>query len=103
MPAHLIEFLAGSKEFVALGELADDLIRRVPPVLGRCHVVGYGSLFGLREHNDRHTDIRHVDIVDGRDGTLATPVYIYTACARPSVNQHLGATQAFPTSSSRNR
>ena len=33
MPAHLVEFLAGSEELVALGELADDLIRRVPPAL----------------------------------------------------------------------
>jgi hypothetical protein len=31
--------VAGPEEFVALGELADDLIRRVPPALVRCHVV----------------------------------------------------------------
>ena len=30
MPAHLGQFLTGPEEFVALGELADDLIRRMP-------------------------------------------------------------------------
>src|SRR6478752_317706 len=38
VPAHLAQFLAGRQQFVALGELADDLIRRVPPALVRCHV-----------------------------------------------------------------
>ena len=33
VPAHLGEFLARREEFVALGELADDLIRRMPPAL----------------------------------------------------------------------
>jgi hypothetical protein len=42
--AHLAEFLAGPEEFVALGELADDLIRRVPPALVRCHVIVDSSL-----------------------------------------------------------
>jgi hypothetical protein len=37
--AHLVEFLAGPQEFVALGELADDLIWRMPPPFVRCHVV----------------------------------------------------------------
>ncbi|BBX25032.1 hypothetical protein MALV_01570 [Mycolicibacterium alvei] len=39
MPAHLGQLLPGPEELVALGELADDLIRRVPPALVRCHVV----------------------------------------------------------------
>src|SRR6185503_8771430 len=43
VPAHHVEFLAGREEFVALGELADDLIRRVPPALFRCHVVAHSS------------------------------------------------------------
>ena len=33
MAAHLLEVLAGRQELVALGELADDLLRRVPPAL----------------------------------------------------------------------
>ena len=39
MAAYLVEFLARREQLVALGELADDLIRRVPPALVRCHVV----------------------------------------------------------------
>jgi hypothetical protein len=53
--AHLVEFLAGPEEFVALGELADDLIRRVPPAFVRCHVVVDSSLPEHRAtepHND---------------------------------------------------
>jgi hypothetical protein len=53
--AYLVEFLARPEEFVALGELADDLIRRVPPALFRCHVVVDSSLpeHGATEsHND---------------------------------------------------
>jgi hypothetical protein len=55
VPAHLVEFLAGPEEFVALGELADDLIRRMPPTLIRCHVVVDSSLPEHRateSHND---------------------------------------------------
>jgi site-specific recombinase XerC len=55
VPAHLVEFLAGPEEFVALGELADDLIRRMPPALVRCHVVADSSLPEHRareSHND---------------------------------------------------
>src|SRR6478672_9580382 len=37
--AHLAQFLTGPEQFVALGELADDLIRRMPPTLVRCHVL----------------------------------------------------------------
>ena len=39
MPAHLVEFLTRGEKLVALGELANDLIRRMPPTLVRCHVV----------------------------------------------------------------
>ena len=35
VPAHLVEFLAGREEFIAFDELADDLIRRMPPALVR--------------------------------------------------------------------
>ena len=58
MPAHLAEFLAGPEEFVALGELADDLIRRMPPAVVRCHVDVDSSLPEHRateSHNDRTT------------------------------------------------
>jgi hypothetical protein len=37
MPTHLRKILAGGQLLVALGELADDLIRRVPPALAGCH------------------------------------------------------------------
>jgi hypothetical protein len=37
MPTHLCKVLAGGQLLVALGELADDLIRRVPPALAGCH------------------------------------------------------------------
>ena len=37
MPADLIKLLPGSQLLVALGELADDLVRRVPPALLGCH------------------------------------------------------------------
>jgi hypothetical protein len=53
--AHLAEILAGPKELVALGQLADDLIRRMPPALVRCHVVGDSSSPEHRateSHND---------------------------------------------------
>src|SRR3954466_2854411 len=56
--AHLVEFLAGPEEFVALGELADDLIRRMPPALVRCHVVVDSSLpedRATESHKDRTT------------------------------------------------
>lgn len=43
VPAHLAEFLPGAEQFVALGELADDLIRRMPPALLGCHVVADSS------------------------------------------------------------
>jgi hypothetical protein len=43
MTAHLVEFLTLRQQLVALGELADDLIRRVPPALLRCHVVADSS------------------------------------------------------------
>ncbi|WP_425518459.1 hypothetical protein [Mycobacterium spongiae] len=43
VPAHLVELLAGCEELVDPGELADDLIRRVPPALVRCHVVADSS------------------------------------------------------------
>ena len=33
MPAHLVEVLARRQQPVALGQLADDLIRRVTPAL----------------------------------------------------------------------
>jgi len=39
VPAHRVEFLTRGEQFVALGELADDLVRRVAPALLRCHVV----------------------------------------------------------------
>ena len=55
MPAHFAEFLAGPEEFVALGELADDLIRRVPPAVVRCHVDVDSSLpedRATESHND---------------------------------------------------
>jgi hypothetical protein len=35
VPAHLTQFLIGTEELVALGQLADDLIRSVPPALTR--------------------------------------------------------------------
>src|ERR1700712_4041925 len=37
MPAHLVEFLARGELLVPFSELADDLIRRVPPALLGCH------------------------------------------------------------------
>lgn len=43
MSAHLVELSARREELVALGELADDLIRRVPPALVRNHVVADSS------------------------------------------------------------
>src|ERR1700712_5570956 len=36
MPAHLVEFLARGELLVPFSELADDLIRRVPPALLGC-------------------------------------------------------------------
>src|SRR6185312_2579372 len=39
VPAHLRQLLASPQEFVALGELADDLVRGVTPALVRSHVV----------------------------------------------------------------
>ena len=53
--AHLVEFLAGGEEFVALGELADDLVRRMPPAFRRCHVVADSSCPNIRtteSHNN---------------------------------------------------
>ena len=38
MPAHLVEPGPATKQLVALGKFADDLIRRMPPALVRCHV-----------------------------------------------------------------
>ncbi|GFG89946.1 hypothetical protein MBOU_19880 [Mycobacterium bourgelatii] len=55
MATHFAELLPGPKELVALGELADDLIRRVPPALVRCHVVVDSSCPNTRaseSHND---------------------------------------------------
>lgn len=36
VPTHFVEFLTGPEELVALSQLADDLIRRMPPELVRC-------------------------------------------------------------------
>jgi hypothetical protein len=49
MPGHLVEVLPGSEVLVALGELANDLIWRVPPALARCHGAAIlPSLTGIR-------------------------------------------------------
>jgi hypothetical protein len=53
--AHLVEFLTGPEGFVALGKLADDLVRRMAPALVHCHVVVESSLPKHRateSHND---------------------------------------------------
>jgi len=42
-PAHLVEFFAGIQLLLALVELADDLIRRVPPAPSGCHVAALPS------------------------------------------------------------
>ncbi len=55
MAAHLVEFPARRQQLVALGKLADDLIRRVPAALLRCHVVADSSCPDIRateSHND---------------------------------------------------
>src|SRR5690606_29042328 len=55
VPTHLSELLAAPEQLVALGQLADDLIRRMPPALVRCHVVVDSSLPADRateSHND---------------------------------------------------
>lgn len=55
VPAHFVEFLTGPEELVALSQLADDLIRRMPPALVRCHVAADSSLPEHRAtepHND---------------------------------------------------
>ena len=54
-PAHLGQFLARREQLVALGELVDDLIRRMPPALVRCHVVvdsSYPNTRATESHND---------------------------------------------------
>ncbi len=53
--ADLVEFLAGPEELVALGQLADDLIRRMPPALVRCHVVTDSSC-PETGHQETHND-----------------------------------------------
>jgi hypothetical protein len=55
MPAHLGQFLANTEHLVALSELADDLVRRMPPALVQCHVVGKSSCpntWARKFHND---------------------------------------------------
>jgi hypothetical protein len=55
MPAHLGQFLANTEHLVALSELADDPVRRVPPALVQCYVVGKSSCPNTRAtkpHND---------------------------------------------------
>ncbi len=55
---HLVEFLTSGQELVALGELADDLLRRMPAALVRCHDVVDSSCSNTRateSHNDRTT------------------------------------------------
>ena len=55
MPAHHVKFLTRRQQLVALGELADDLVRRVPPTLLRCHVVADSSCPNIRateSHNN---------------------------------------------------
>ncbi len=37
MPTHLREVLAGGQLLLAVGELVDDLIRRVSPAFAGCH------------------------------------------------------------------
>jgi len=59
MTAHLIELPTRGQLFVALGELADDLIRRVPPTLpGRHGAALLPALTGI-------TVARHLDHYEG--------------------------------------
>ena len=55
MAADLIELLAAGLEFVALRELADDLFRRMPRALVRCHVVADSSCPNIG-HQESHDD-----------------------------------------------
>jgi len=55
MSAHLVEFFAGADELVALGELADDLFRRVPPALACTHV-DMDSLCPTIGHQESHNN-----------------------------------------------
>src|SRR5690606_14582217 len=55
VPTHLSELLAAPEQLVALGQLADDLIRRMPPALVRCHVV-VDSFWPAGRATESHSD-----------------------------------------------
>ena len=65
--------LAGPQELVALGELADDLIRRMPPALVRCHVVADSS---LPEHRATES---HNDWTTAHDGLTSLLLFVAAA------------------------
>jgi hypothetical protein len=55
VPAHLVEFFAGAEMLVALRELADDLIQRVPPAL-TCTHVDVDSSCPTNGHQESHNN-----------------------------------------------
>jgi hypothetical protein len=58
MPAHLIEVVAARQALVALGELADDLVGRMPPTSGHGVVLLAPSWgIGLAQHMDHYEGV----------------------------------------------
>jgi len=78
MAAHLVEVLARGQLFVALRELADDLIRRVPPALLGCHgAVILPTLTGIRV-------AQHLDDYEGLSSRWRRAAYDWRTCPRPA-------------------